>query len=74
MTAAAGAGFESASFDAAVIDPLGVVVAPANRARTQYSYEDVAKLAYSYWIARGYAHGNADEDWLRAEAELAGKR
>jgi hypothetical protein len=69
MAAAAGA-----YSDAAVIDPVGVITAPENGMGPQYSHEDVAKLAYSYWIARGYSHGRADEDWLRAEAELAGKR
>ena len=71
---AAAAGFESVSSDAAVIDPVGVVVAPENSTGPQHTREDVAKLAYSYWIARGYSHGYAEEDWLRAEAELAGKR
>jgi hypothetical protein len=70
----AAAGFESASSDAAIIDPVGVATAPENGTRAHYSQEDVAKLAYSYWIARGHSHGAADEDWLRAEAELAGKR
>jgi hypothetical protein len=32
--------------------------------------EDVALLAHSYWIARGYAPGSPEEDWLRAEKEL----
>ena len=72
MTAAAGAG--STISEAAVIDPVGVVAVPENGAGPQHSREDVAKLAYSYWIARGYSHGYAEEDWLRAEAELAGKR
>jgi hypothetical protein len=71
---AAAAGFEAAISDAALIDPVGVVAAPENGTGPQYSREDVAKLAYSYWIARGYSHGAADEDWLRAEAELTGKR
>ncbi|MGH9583173.1 MAG: DUF2934 domain-containing protein [Bryobacteraceae bacterium] len=31
---------------------------------------DVANLAYAYFEARGYRHGHADEDWLRAEREL----
>jgi len=71
---AAAAGFEFAPVAAPVIDPVGVVAAPENGAPGQHSREDVAKLAYSYWIARGYSHGAADEDWLRAEAELTGKR
>ncbi|MBV8708887.1 MAG: DUF2934 domain-containing protein [Acidobacteriaceae bacterium] len=71
---AAAAGHESAFFEAAVIDPVGVVSPLENRSPRQNSREDVAELAYSYWIARGYSHGHAEEDWLRAEAELAGKR
>jgi len=34
------------------------------------SREEIAKLAHSYWVARGYTQGNPDEDWLRAETEL----
>lgn len=34
------------------------------------SREEIAKLAHSYWAARGYAHGSAEADWLRAEEEL----
>jgi hypothetical protein len=30
----------------------------------------IARLAYSYWVARGYTGGSAEEDWLRAEGEL----
>ena len=32
--------------------------------------EEVARLAYLYWEARGGQGGSAEEDWLRAEAEL----
>jgi hypothetical protein len=32
--------------------------------------DTVARLAYSYWEARGFAGGSAEEDWLRAEREL----
>lgn len=38
------------------------------------SHEDIAKLAHSYWAARGYTHGSAEADWLRAEQELRTKR
>ena len=33
--------------------------------------EQIACLAYSYWEARGYQGGSPEEDWLRAERELA---
>lgn len=38
------------------------------------SHEEIAKLAHSYWVARGYAHGSAEADWLRAEQELQASR
>jgi hypothetical protein len=36
------------------------------------SQDEIARLAYSYWEARGYAGGSSEEDWLRAERELRG--
>ena len=45
-----------------------VVVAP------EESFQDaVARLAYSYWEARGYQGGSPAADWLRAEQELSVK-
>jgi hypothetical protein len=35
------------------------------------SSEEIARLAYSYWEARGYQGGSPEEDWLRAERELS---
>ncbi len=32
--------------------------------------EEIERLARSYWEARGYQDGNAEQDWLRAEQEL----
>ena len=34
------------------------------------SSEEIAKLAYSYWVERGYQDGNPQEDWVRAEQAL----
>jgi hypothetical protein len=44
---------------------------PITRPVAPVAIEEIAKLAYSYWVERGYAHGGAQEDWLRAERELA---
>ena len=33
-------------------------------------HESVAKLAYAAWEARGRQGGSAEDDWLRAEAEI----
>ena len=38
------------------------------------SHEDISVLAYSYWLERGQPDGSPEEDWLRAERELAEKR
>jgi hypothetical protein len=38
------------------------------------SQEQIARLAYSYWEARGCQGGSPQEDWLRAEQELAAHR
>ncbi len=35
--------------------------------------EAVARLAYSYWEARGYQGGSPEADWLRAEQEISAK-
>lgn len=37
-------------------------------------YEEIARLAYSFWEARGCEGGSPEEDWLRAEQELRGRR
>jgi hypothetical protein len=37
-------------------------------------HEEIARLAYSYWEARGCTGGSAEEDWLRAEREYRRRR
>jgi len=71
--------------DSPVIDPVGVMTSPTDVQESapapvetsfprEVSHEHIAKLAHSYWIARDYAHGFAEEDWHRAERELNNKR
>ncbi|MGJ5814845.1 DUF2934 domain-containing protein [Paludibaculum fermentans] len=36
--------------------------------------EQIARLAYSYWEARGCQGGSPREDWLVAEGELRAER
>ena len=36
--------------------------------------EEIARLAYSYWEARGGEGGSSDDDWFRAEQEVRRKR
>jgi hypothetical protein len=35
------------------------------------NHEDVARLAYTFWEERSYAHGFADEDWQKALTTLS---
>lgn len=37
-------------------------------------HEEIARLAYSYWEARGCQGGSPEEDWFRAEQELQSQR
>ena len=36
--------------------------------------EEIARLAHSYWVARGCPDGSPEEDWFRAENELRGRK
>ena len=76
MAAAAGAG----TTNGGIVDSVVVLAAspsaeaslpnPAAQSKRTISPEEIARLAYSYWESRGFTHGLADEDWIRAEAEL----
>jgi hypothetical protein len=39
-------------------------------ADTVIDREEIARLAYSYWQARGQSDGSPEADWFRAEEEL----
>jgi len=38
------------------------------------THEEIARLAYSYWEARGCQGGSPEEDWLRAERAVRNAR
>jgi hypothetical protein len=43
------------------------------QAASQVTHEQIARLAYSYWEARGHQGGSPEEDWSQAEQELRGQ-
>jgi hypothetical protein len=45
-------------------------IEPAGSSGSAPGPDQIARLAYSYWQARGCPEGSPEEDWLRAEAEL----
>ena len=55
------------------VEPVAEILSPSALVAPSYvpSYQEVAKLAYSYWEARGYQGGSPEQDWLRAEQELS---
>jgi len=48
-----------------------LAAAPTQPVPAAPSRQDVARLAYSYWEARGCQEGSPEEDWVRAERALA---
>jgi Protein of unknown function (DUF2934) len=77
---AAVAGAGSLIVDAVgVVEPaletkLAAAATPEVELPREVAHQEIAKLAYSYWIARGYSDGGAEQDWLRAERELRQRR
>jgi len=43
---------------------------PEVQAEPVLDSREVARLAYSYWVARNFQPGSQVEDWFRAENEL----
>ena len=41
---------------------------------TAPSHDDIARLAYALWEARGDREGSPEEDWLEAERQLQNTR
>jgi hypothetical protein len=55
--------------------PAGTVSVPAaNGAASVPDRDEIARLAYSYWLARGGHGGSPEDDWFRAEQELRARR
>lgn len=46
---------------------------PARPVNSALDPHEIARLAYQYWEARGRQDGAAEQDWLRAERELASR-
>lgn len=51
----------------------GSAPAPVASISSDVSDDQVAALAYRYFVEGGYQHGHALEHWLRAESELRGR-
>ena len=54
--------------------PVAVVETPVIEVAVgaEPTREQIAALAYSYWVNRGYQGGSPEQDWLYAERELRG--
>jgi len=49
---------------------VGADIAGPAHASDLEEREEVAKLAYLYWLDRGCPDGSPEDDWLRAEQEV----
>ncbi|MDQ6708762.1 MAG: DUF2934 domain-containing protein [Acidobacteriota bacterium] len=58
----------------AVSAPVAESTIEETTAAVLYDHDAIARLAYSYWEARGYRGGSQIEDWLRAEKEFAARQ
>jgi hypothetical protein len=43
--------------------------APVAAVPAATAHEQISKIAYGYWVSRGYQLGSPEQDWLRAERE-----
>ena len=56
--------------------PVSITIAPEATSEPlspkavspEQKHAAISKIAYGYWEARGHRHGNAHDDWARAEA------
>lgn len=46
------------------------LTASAHEEHAALSYDEIARLAYALWEARGGGDGFAEQDWLEAEQRL----
>ena len=60
---------KSVKHSKAASTPLPVAEVTPVAATPGNAYDQIAKIAYGYWEARGYQHGSSEQDWLRAEQE-----
>jgi hypothetical protein len=58
------------TLQSAATEPEPAIQVEMSATSTRPSRDEVARLAYSYWLARGCGHGSHQEDWFRAEREL----
>jgi hypothetical protein len=50
---------------------IGIESVPYDSSEAEPAHEDIAQLAYSYWLEReDSGAGSPEEDWLRAERDL----
>jgi hypothetical protein len=46
----------------------------AKKQYTTAERQEIERLAYQYFVDRGYEHGHDAEDWIRAEAVVRSRR
>ena len=52
----------------------GITTTALEKTSEPENRHEVAALAYEFWQARGCPDGTAEEDWFRAEQEIAASK
>lgn len=52
--------------------PEAICTAEPEQKSVETETEQIARLAYAYWLEGGCQEGTAENDWIRAESELRG--
>ena len=47
-----------------------VTLSSVSGVKDEPSHEEIAQLAYTFWLSRGCSGGSPEDDWFRAELEL----
>jgi Protein of unknown function (DUF2934) len=58
------------SVPAAPETETNIAVSNISEVNAEPSRDEIARLAYVYWLDRGCQNGSAEDDWLRAEQHL----
>jgi len=57
-----------------ITDEDKIILSALEESSEHQNREQIAALAYALWQARGCPDGTPDEDWFRAEREIAGSK
>ena len=58
----------------ATSQPKKTAPSTTDRTANTTTQAEIERLAYQFFVERGYEHGHQDEDWLRAESIIKNRK